>query len=77
MKLAEMIYQKTRWTLKAYCEVRGIAYYGLQKGYVSKANAKLLERDGIAWREAENVYVSGGTCASRVLVNARPGEGHK
>lgn len=75
MTLSRMIYKKTRWTLKAYCEMRGIAYYGLQKGYISKKNALILDRDGIAWREADNVYISGGTCASRRRVDNKMREG--
>ena len=46
--LAQLIYEKTRWTLKDYCEMRGIgSMMGLRGGYVSKANAKILESDGI------------------------------
>ena len=42
--LAQLIYEKTRWTLKDYCEMRGIkSTGGLKGGYVSKANAKILE----------------------------------
>ena len=45
--LAQLIYEKTRWTLKDYCEMRGISsIMGLRCGYVSKANAKILESDG-------------------------------
>ncbi len=67
--LAQLIYDKTRWTLKAYCEMRGIAYYALSGGYVSKANAKILESDGIDWRSASNAKVGDGTCAGTIYLN--------
>ena len=68
--LAQFIYEKTRWTLKEYCEMRGISsIMGLRCGYVSKANAKILESDGIEWRAAKNVRVGDGTCAGYVFLN--------
>ena len=68
--LAQLIYEKTRWTLKDYCEMRGIgSMMGLRGGYVSKANAKILESDGIDWRTAKNVKVGDGTCAGFVYLN--------
>lgn len=68
--LAQLIYEKTRWTLKDYCEMRGISsIMGLRCGYVSKANAKILESDGIEWRAAKNVRVGDGTCAGYVFLN--------
>lgn len=69
--LAQMIYEKTRYALKAYCEVRGIPYGGLRSGFVSKANAKVLEADGIEWRKASNVKVGDGTCAGRIYLNKK------
>ena len=68
--LAQLIYEKTRWTLKDYCEMRGISsIMGLRCGYVSKANAKILESDGIEWRAAKNVRVGDGTCAGYVFLS--------
>ena len=68
--LAQLIYEKTRWTLKDYCELRGLSsIMGLRCGYVSKANAKILESDGIEWRAAKNVRVGDGTCAGYVFLN--------
>ncbi|WP_170020555.1 hypothetical protein [Campylobacter sp. RM16190] len=68
--LAQLIYEKTRWTVKDYCEMRGIkSPAGLRCGYVSKDNAKILEGDGIEWRKAKNVRVGDGTCAGYVFLN--------
>ena len=70
--LAQLIYEKTRWTLKDYCEMRGIgSMMGLRGGYVSKANAKILESDGIEWRTAKNVKIGDGTCAGFIYLNKK------
>ena len=70
--LAQLIYEKTRWRLKAYCEMRGIrTCAGLRGGYVSKANAKILEADGIEWRTAKNVKIGDGTCAGFIYLNKK------
>ena len=52
--------------------MRGISsIMGLRCGYVSKANAKILESDGIEWRTAKNVKVGDGTCAGFVYLNKK------
>ena len=45
--LAQLIYEKTRWTLKDYCEMRGLSLQSLYRGYISKKARKILEKDGI------------------------------
>ena len=44
---------------------------GLRGGFVSKANAKILESDGIEWRTAKNVKIGNGTCAGFVYLNKK------
>lgn len=69
--LAGLIYKKTRYMLKDYCELRGIAgsLGGLRSGYVSRANAKILDADGIEWRSASNLTIAGGSCGARIMPN--------
>ncbi len=69
--LAWLVYEKTRYTIKDYCELRGIAnsINGLRSGYVSKSNASILEADGIDWQSASNLKVAGGSCGVQIMPN--------
>lgn len=46
--LARQIKAKTKYDLKAYCEIRGLSVTSLYKGFISKKSKKILEKDGIA-----------------------------
>ncbi|MGP1484867.1 MAG: hypothetical protein ACTTJC_02010 [Campylobacter sp.] len=68
--LAQLVYEKTKWNLKDYSQIRGLrGFYGLRSGYVSKANARILEQDGIDWRSAKNAKIAGGSCAVATNLN--------
>ncbi|MCD8212607.1 MAG: hypothetical protein LUC34_00865 [Campylobacter sp.] len=69
-RLARLIYERTRLNMLEYADANNISVYALKQGYVSKKTAEIFERDGINWREARGVMVSGGTCASRVKLEA-------
>lgn len=45
--IAYMVYDKTRYDLRAYCELRGLSHKALYAGYVSCKAARVLARDGI------------------------------
>lgn len=45
--LARLIKAKTKYDLKAYCEIRGLSITSLYKGYIGKKTKKILEADGI------------------------------
>ena len=45
--IAQQIYVKTRYTLIEICEMRGLSYGSLRKGYISKKSAKILKEYGI------------------------------
>lgn len=45
--VAAAVRAKTLYTLKAYCELKGLSYPSLVKGYVSQSAARQLKRDGI------------------------------
>ena len=47
MTLARQVKAKTKYDLKAYCEIKGLSITSLYKGYVTKKAKKILERDGI------------------------------
>ena len=46
--LARQIKAKTKYDLKAYCEIRGLSISSLYKGFISKKSKEVLEKDGIA-----------------------------
>lgn len=46
--LARQIKAKTKYDLKAYCEIRGLSVTSLYKGFISKKSKEILEKDGIA-----------------------------
>jgi hypothetical protein cfetvA_11529 len=47
ISLARQIKAKTKYDLKAYCELRGLSMTSLYKGYLTKRAKKILEKDGI------------------------------
>lgn len=45
--IADQIKNKLHYTLKAYCDLRGLNYHTLSQGYVSASARIVLETDGI------------------------------
>ena len=45
--LARAVKQKTKYDLRAYCEINNLSLSSLYKGYISKRARKILQRDGI------------------------------
>jgi hypothetical protein len=45
--IADKVYEKTRYDLRAYCELRGLSHKALYHGYISRKAARVLIRDGI------------------------------
>lgn len=45
--LARAVKQKTKYDLRAYCQINKLSLSSLYKGYVSKRAKKILQRDGI------------------------------
>lgn len=47
VSVSRAVKEKTYYDLKAYCKLRGLSYRSLVNGYVSKASARVLKKDGI------------------------------
>jgi len=45
--IADQIQKKLHYTLRKYCELRGLNYHTLSQGYVSVNARCVLEEDGI------------------------------
>lgn len=45
--LARAVKRKTKYDLRAYCQINNLSLSSLYKGYVSKRAKKILQRDGI------------------------------
>ena len=46
-KLSKAVYEKTRYSLVAYCELRELSYMSLRKGFLSEKAKEVLKADGI------------------------------
>ena len=46
-KLSKAVYEKTRYSLVAYCELRELSYDSLRKGFLSEKAKEVLKADGI------------------------------
>lgn len=45
--LARAVKRKTKYDLRAYCQINNLSLSSLYKGYVSKRAKKILQKDGI------------------------------
>lgn len=45
--LAQAVKRKTKYDLKAYCDINNLSLSSLYKGYISKRAKKVLLKDGI------------------------------
>lgn len=45
--LARAVKRKTKYDLRAYCQINNLSLSSLYKGYVSKRAMKILQKDGI------------------------------
>lgn len=45
--LSKLVYDKTKCTLKGYCELRGLSYKSLKKSFIGKKAKEALTSDGI------------------------------
>lgn len=45
--LSKLVYDKTKCTLKGYCELRELSYDSLKKGFIGKKAKEALNSDGI------------------------------
>lgn len=66
--LAQAVKRKTKYDLRAYCQINNLSLSSLYKGYVSKRARKVLERDGIALNKVEH-KVAGGSNGKYFWVN--------
>ena len=66
--LAEVIKDKTRYDMKAYCEINNLSLSSFYKGYISKRAKKVLKSDGIALNRVEH-KVAGGSDGKWSWVN--------
>ena len=60
LALSMMVYNKTGLNLKEYCKQRGLSQIS-NGSYVSRRAARVLDADGIPWRESSNAQISGGS----------------
>lgn len=51
--LSKLVYDKTKCTLKGYCELNGLSYKSLKKGFIGKKSKEALNADGIEFEEIE------------------------
>ncbi|MGH1601057.1 hypothetical protein [Campylobacter majalis] len=68
MTIAAMIYDKTGISKKEYLKLRGFDSEALHGGYISKKVMKVLDADGIDWRNADDAKISGGRCGVRYMI---------
>lgn len=68
MTLFEMIREIGRTSPTSYCKSRCISLSALKRGYVSRATAKILKKDNIPWKYADNIYERGGKRGTMVRV---------
>lgn len=47
LKVSKAVYEKTRYSLVAYCELRNLSYTSLKKGFLSEKTKEVLKADGI------------------------------
>lgn len=60
LALSMMVYDKTGLNLKEYCKQKGLSQIS-NGSYVSRRAARVLDADGIPWRESSNAQISGGS----------------
>ncbi|WP_298038322.1 hypothetical protein [uncultured Campylobacter sp.] len=60
LTLSMMVYNETGINLKEYCKQRGLPQIS-NGSYVSRRAARVLDADGIPWRESSNAQISGGS----------------
>ena len=60
LTLSMMVYNETGINLKEYCKQRGLPQIS-NGAYVSRRAARVLDADGIPWRESSNAQISGGS----------------
>ncbi|WP_141089546.1 hypothetical protein [Campylobacter concisus] len=60
LTLSMMVYNETGLNLKEYCKQKGLPQIS-SGSYVSKRAARVLDADGIPWRESSNAQISGGS----------------
>lgn len=63
LALSMMVYDKTGLNLKEYCKQKGLSQIS-NGSYVSRRAARVLDADGIPWRESSNAQISGGSNGS-------------
>lgn len=47
IKVSKAVYEKTRYSLVAYCELKNLSYTSLKKGFLSEKTKEVLKADGI------------------------------
>ena len=47
VKVSKAVYERTRYSLVAYCELRNLSYPSLKKGFLSEKAKDTLKADGI------------------------------
>ena len=60
LTLSMMVYDKIGLNLKEYCKQKGLPQIS-NGSYVSRRAARVLDADGIPWRESTNAQISGGS----------------
>lgn len=60
LTLSMMVYDKIGLNLKEYCKQKGLPQIS-NGSYVSRRAARVLDADGIPWRESSNAQISGGS----------------
>ena len=60
LTLSMMVYDKIGLNLKEYCKPKGLPQIS-HGSYVSRRAARVLDADGIPWRESSNAQISGGS----------------
>lgn len=49
--LSKLVYDKTKYSLIGYCELKGLSYKSLKKGFLSREAKETLKADGIDYSE--------------------------